>query len=758
MDEKDNKELNLEDIMREFGAAPAEEPATQPAEEVQEEAPVAEEVQEEEVETSEDLDDELLSIWLTDKKTPEQTQSAEPESENLEQTRRIELEPENLEQTRRIELEPENLEQTRRMEPVTGADPQSEVTGDTIRLDGLTDGLSFKVSRGHAAEDTQRIWTPGEKAQSQTEGWQQGDTIHSEPFSKNWEPEYEQPMGEYVPPQPIQFNPRSRFQELKKKLIEGPERRYYQLMEKGVGKEQAAIFFSLLVVLVCAASTAMYAMGMVQDNRMRLMVFIQFIAMLISAFIGSNQLIDGVLDITKKRFTLNTLLVITFVVCCVDGGLCLHQVRVPCCAAFSLEMTMSLWSAYQRKTIEMSQMDTLRKATRLDGVAACPDYMEGKIGLLRKQGELEDFMDIYDQQAKPERTLHIYSLIATVIAFGIGIFAGVKGGFSAGVQVAAVSLLAAVPATAFITHSRPTILLERRLHKLGTVICGWKSVEMLSKKAVFPLTFGDLYPSDGVRLNGVKYFGSRQPEDVAAYATAVVVASGCGLAGLFHQVLDSHNGRHYDATDIANYESGGMSGIVNGESVLIGSVSFLKEMDVEVPENARISYGVYVAIDGELSGLYAVSYDKIRSAAAGLTTLTAYRGLQCAVVSDDFMLTPGFMRSKFGVKNKRLLLPEYELRAELREKTLEPDAPTLLMTTALGLAPLAFAVTGARALRTTCRMGTVLHIVGGAIGLAIMLLLTVLGALEVLTPANMFLYQLVWMIPALLFTEWTRSV
>ena len=40
----------------------------------------------------------------------------------------------------------------------------------------------------------------------------------------------------------------------------------------------------------------------------------------------------------------------------------------------------------------------------------------------------------------------------------------------------------------------------------------------------------------------------------------------------------------------------------------------------------------------------------------------------------------------------------------------------------------------------------------------IMVLLTLLGALEVLTPANMFLYQLVWMIPAFLFTEWTRSV
>ncbi len=718
MEEKENQELSLDEILREFGAEPvAEEPPVEEAEEaVPEEQPEEEEL--------EDLDDEILSVWLGGKQQQEAV----------------------------------DLEQTRRMEPVALALEETDVTGDTIRLDGLT--IPAKPRKDPMTDDTQRIWNPGDTihAQPNAEDWKQGDTIHSEPFSGNWEPEYEQPMGEYVPPQPIQFNPRSRFRELKKKLVEGPEKRYYQLMENGIGKEQAGIFFSLLVVLICAASTAMYAMGAVQDNRMRLMVFIQFIAMLISAFLGSNQLIDGVIDLTKKRFTLNTLLVITFVVCCVDGVFCLRQVRVPCCAAFSLEMTTALWGAYQRKAVEMSQMDTLRKATRLDGVAACPDYMEGKKGLLRKQGEVEDFMDRYDEVSKPEKTLNRYSLIATIIAFAIGIFAGVMGGVSAGVQVAAVSLLAAVPATAFITHTRPAILLERRLHKLGTVLCGWQGVEGLCGKAVFPVTYGDLYPSDAVRLNGVKYFGSRAPEEVAAYATAVMTASGCGLLGLFHQVLDSHNGRHYDATDIVNYDNGGVCGVVEGETVLIGSASFLKDMEVEVPENARVSYGVYVAIDGELSGLYAVSYEKTRSAAAGLTTLNAYRGLQCALVSDDFMLTSGFMRSKFGVKSKRFLLPDYETRASLRQKELEPDAPTLLMTTALGLAPLAFAVTGARALRTTSRMGTVLHIVGGAIGLAMMVLLTVLGALEVLTPVNMFLYQLVWMIPALLFTEWTRSV
>ena len=37
-------------------------------------------------------------------------------------------------------------------------------------------------------------------------------------------------------------------------------------------------------------------------------------------------------------------------------------------------------------------------------------------------------------------------------------------------------------------------------------------------------------------------------------------------------------------------------------------------------------------------------------------------------------------------------------------------------------------------------------------------LLAVLGAAELLTPVNMFLYELVWMVPGLLVTEWARTV
>ena len=60
--------------------------------------------------------------------------------------------------------------------------------------------------------------------------------------------------------------------------------------------------------------------------------------------------------------------------------------------------------------------------------------------------------------------------------------------------------------------------------------------------------------------------------------------------------------------------------------------------------------------------------------------------------------------------------------------------------------------------RAASTMGLALHMLGGLLGLSVMALLLVLGRLDLLTPVNMFLYQLVWTIPGLLITEWCRTV
>ncbi len=626
--------------------------------------------------------------------------------------------------------------------PAQETTPEAEktppVTGDTIRLDAIV------LPKGQVRNAQPILEEPAEV---------------KEPFSEQWEPEYEQPMGEYIPPQPILFQPRSRLRELKRKLVAGPEKRYYALMEKGLGKLQAAIFLSLLVVLISAIATGMYAMGMVQENRLRLMVFGQFLAMLVSALLGSFQLIEGVADLFRKRFTLNTLLVFTFIACCIDGVLGLQQLRVPCCAAFSLEMTMSLWNAYQRRNTEMGQMDTMRKATRLDSIGICENYYAGIKGLLRGEGQVEDFMDHYDRPSRPEKVISWYALGALLASIGVGVAAGMlQVSVSTGIQVGAVCLLAAVPATMFITYSRPMAILEQRLHRVGTVLCGWRGVRGLCGKVIFPLKHADLFPNGSVRMNGVKFYGSRVPEEIIAYGTALITASGDGLAPLFAQVLDSRNGRHYDAENLQYYSGGGIGGQVEESSVLVGSLSFLRQQGVEIPESIRVTQAVCVAIEGELCGLFAVSYEKVRASAAGLTTLCAYRGLLPMIAASDFSLTEEFIRGKFGVRTRRILFADVQLQEEVADKALDEDAQVAMLTVKEGLLPFAYGITGARALRTASWIGVVIHMLGGILGLGIVLTLTLLNGLELLTPANMFLYQLVWMIPGLLITEWTRSI
>ena len=612
---------------------------------------------------------------------------------------------------------------------------EEDVPQDTIRLDTIS---KIAPSCEPIAAETQ--------------------TAQDEPaFTESWEPEYDQPMGEYTPPRPILVHPRSRIRELKQKLITGPEHAYYLLSEKGVWRLQIAIFLNMLVALLSAGATVLYAMEMVQPERMRLLIFGQFLAMLISGLFGVNQMIEGVEDLFNKRFTLNTMLAFTFLFCCIDGVLCLNQVRIPCCAAFSLEVTMSLWCAYQNRNTEIGQMDTLRKATYLNGVFVKPDYYEDNAGLLRGEAEPEDFMDCYTKSGKQSKTLSRYAMFSTAAALAIGIVAIVLHGIPTGFQVIAVSMLAAMPATVFITVSRPLAVLERRLHRLGVVLCGWRGVEQLSEKAVFPLDKNDFFPEGNIGLNGMKFYADWEPEKVIAYTTAVISADNGIATSLFTQLSESRNIPKLYATECKVYENGGLGGIVENHTILLGSFAFLQQMSVEIPENLKIKHSIYVAIDNVLSGLFAITYTPTKDALASISALGGCRKLNPILLCGDYLLTENFLKNHFGIKSKNLLRPAPHIRSQLRTQKTPTEGAAALITTE-GLSPYAYAVVGARSLRTAANLGVLVHMLGGAVGLGIMLILTIIGATQLLTPFNMFLYQLTWAIPGLLITEWTRTL
>lgn len=780
MEEKEF-EFDLEDIMREFGSG-SDEPLT-PVEEAPEELPVEEEASVEEpapeeepaeeapeeasaeIPAEEEEEDFSSEFWQFIKRAPKLDEEKSSESQPVPEAPAGEPEEEGPDP---LTENPDYLENplhpsqqsgdTLRFTPVTGEEAVLE--GETIRLDTDAVNAAVKTEKPGVSDATQ-VFTPIGEPEEAGEDAPVASAIPegAEPFSKNWEPHYEEPMGEYVPPEPIVFRPRSRLSELKKKLVAGPERRYYALAEEGLGKYQVSIFLSCLVVILSVAAVCLHEMGMVQEERMRLLVYGELFALLLSALLGSERLMDGFLSIFRGRFSLDSLLMMTFIVCVVDCGFCLQEIRVPYCAVFCLEMTMSLWAEFERRNTEMGQMDTMRKAVRLNRVAKAPDCFEGRPGFYVEDGEVEDFMDTYRVPSAPEKTMNVYALVAFLASFAVGLFAGLRGGVSAGFRTWSAAILAAVPATAFVCQSRPMAVLERRLHKLGVVLCGWQGVKAACGSSVIPLTDSDLFPGGSVKVNGVKFYSQRLPDQTVEYGTALIEASGMGIADLFTQLRESRYGRHYEVENFRYYENGGIGGEVCGEPVLVGSLSFLQEMGVELPEGARVSQAVYVAVDGELCGVFAMAFGKLKGVSAGLGTLCGYRGLTPVLATGNFLLSESFIRAKFSANTRRFAFPSVEEREKLSQW--QPDEEkkvSCALTTQDGLAPTAFAITGARALRSAVNVGTWMHILGGVVGMIVVLLLTIVEGGALLTPANLLILELIWALPGLLITEWTRRL
>ena len=569
----------------------------------------------------------------------------------------------------------------------------------------------------------------------------------------------EVPQQEEEPPKERRFvlHPQSNpIKELKKQLTAGPERLYYQLAEKGTGKLAICVLLNLVVSLLCGTVTALQAFGVVGEPYLRAVIFSQVLSMFVSALLGSFQLIEGAADLFRKRFSLNTLLGFAFLICIADALLAMEQLRVPCCAAFCLAMTFSQLASYHKRTTLSARLDTMRKASFLKGVHTVSQESGRKL-FVTGEGQVDDYMKTVYERSLPEKLQSIYAMSILVLSLILGAATLYWKDVSAGVQVWAVSLLVALPAGSFIAPTRPVALLERRLNKLGTVLCGWHGLKAAAGKADYPLSFGDLFPNGCAKLNGTKFFGSLSPEEVVSCTAALMQATESGLTPLFVSLLETHNGRIYEADDLQAYEHG-LGGQVNGVEVLAGSLSFLRQMGVEADESLYISQSICVAIDGELSGMFAITYDKDKSSAAGLHTLTSYAGLRPTIVAADPMLTGSFLRKKFGVSTKRVAFPDYPTRQALRNTQPKEGSKPLALVTKPGLAPLAYSVTAGRSAHTATLLGTIVQMVGGVVGIAMLAVLVFIGALHLVTPVNMFLYQLIWLVPGWLITEWTRAI
>jgi len=306
-----------------------------------------------------------------------------------------------------------------------------------------------------------------------------------------------------------------------------------------------------------------------------------------------------------------------------------------------------------------------------------------------------------------------------------------------------------------LVYGRPFHKLARRLASSGAALAGWPGVLSTRRGDRVLITDTDLFPPGYVDLNGYKVMPGFPSERVVAYTATLIRDSGSGLTKLFQDQLRAMGGMMRNAQRLCCYEGGGLSATIRGDNVLVGSAAFMNLMEVSLPQGLNVKNAVFCAINGELAGIFALNYILPDTAFPALDELMREK-IGPVLATRDFNLIPAMLHHRFKLAADKMDFPPVERRRELSD----PDQPHSSTLTALlcreGLYPFAEAITAAKRLRRSARLGAILCCVSSTLGLALCAYLTSVSAYTSLSPLSLLVYQVTWLLPAWLLGSWAH--
>lgn len=297
----------------------------------------------------------------------------------------------------------------------------------------------------------------------------------------------------------------------------------------------------------------------------------------------------------------------------------------------------------------------------------------------------------------------------------------------------------------------PWSRLARHLQKTGCAVAGWSGAERISRRRCMILSDADLFPPGTIQLNGVKVYGEELKKAVS-YAATMARCAGCGLERLFDGLLRAELGHYEKADDFSFYEEGGYSGTIHGESVLLGTASFMRKMEVRLPGDINLKTGIFLAVDRQLTAVFAVKYNPAENVDFALRMMRRSH-ITPILAARDPNITPALLKRKFH-KKVRVEYPDLTTRVALSEAVQDRDLPRALLFRE-GLLPYAETVAGSRRLCKAVRRAAALSILGSAAGTLLAFYLVFQRAYDLLTPLGLEAFLLLWTLPVLLMSDWT---
>lgn len=459
----------------------------------------------------------------------------------------------------------------------------------------------------------------------------------------------------------------------------------------------------------------------------------------------------GLRQLCDLRPGAEALAALSALLACLDSALVMagHGSALPYCGPAALSLTTALWG--QRLTCTALRRTFSTAAGAKSPTVLTSELKAGRDGSVLMRAPVGHH-SIVRRSEQPDLTQSVYTAAAPilmVLCLLLSVLASLGGrgnflhAFSAFIAVSAAL-------SAFFAFPLSYAIAARRLRDTGAAILGWAGCAELGRLRRVLITDEDIFPNGTVNFTAINIQEGVFIDKVVSYTASLLAASGSGVAGKFMELVTR---RGYSLVDIGPYschEGGGLSAVIRDEQLLVGSANYMTLMGIHLPSNMEARNSICTAINGELVAVFTMEYTPVTSVQDALVTLLRGR-IQGIFAIRDFNITPLMLRQLFRIPTENLAFPSFRERYRMAAAAVTgKTGPACAVIARSGMMPLVETAETGRRLHNTCRLGTIISLIGTLLGIFILFLLFRTGSYDTVSAGNVLSYMLLWALPVVI--------
>ncbi|MBR7081867.1 MAG: hypothetical protein IKI49_04085 [Oscillospiraceae bacterium] len=440
-----------------------------------------------------------------------------------------------------------------------------------------------------------------------------------------------------------------------------------------------------------------------------------------------DVLISGVKTLLDGVFGGETLVLISNVVSVVQAFAAILGKKeisfLPFCTISAITLMFALRG---KRAYALAACDTLRSAVSAASpfsVISDSDSVPERTVLKKTSCTADGFYRNFIQTDISDTAYGIFAPIAFVLSLVLAALISALSKNTSGFLYI-FSALVAVSASfsVMLTFALPFKRVAKKARRTGAAIAGWGGACSISDSDSVIVTDEDVFPTGTLTISSIKIFEGFSREKALSYTASMIIASGSGASKVFAELLKSQKIQMDAVSDFAYYQGGGISGIIRGERVMVGSAAYMNLMGVRIPDSLNTKDAMFTVINDTLTTVVVLNYIPANSVQKALVAMMRTKTTMLFAVR-DFNITPAMVQKKFKVNISNFEhLPVEECYVASDEKPGKNQDSAAILSRG-GLAPIADVVVMGSQLKLLSTLLTAVSIITSVIGVLFITLL-----------------------------------